>query len=167
MTIEKLLYHGSGFDQPELMPGFLRTGKLVEWDKVENNHWLYTTTDRNEAIAMAFASMIEKTYGSTEYERKGNSIRVRFPMEVTPSLDELKKLQLYLYTIRLDEADGWVKNANEHNQIKTEWKTQNIVDKNILHKEQVDLVHWLANKRVELRGGGKGDVGMPNFLVAW
>jgi hypothetical protein len=164
MAIEKLLYHGSGFDQNELMPGYLRSGEIVKWDETESNEWLYTTSSRDEAIAMAFASMIEKKFQSTEYERRGNHIRVRFPMEVAPTLAELKQLELFLYTIRLAEEDGWQKNANEHNQIKTEWKTQATIDKNILNKEKVDLVKWLANKQVTLLGGGKGDT-PPNYLM--
>lgn len=164
MTIETLLYHGSGFDQKELMPGYLRSGKLVHWDQTESNEWLYTTTDKEEAIGQAFASMIEKTYQSMQYDRQGSRIRIRFPQEMTPSLDELKKLELYLYTIRLDPNDGWVKNSNEHNQIKTEWKTQSIIDRHILNKEQIDLPKWLRNKHVELLAGGKAD-GPPNFLM--
>jgi hypothetical protein len=167
MTIEQLLYHGSGFDQKELMPGYLRSGQLVQWDKTESNEWLYTTTDRDEAISQAFASMIEKTYKSMEYHRHGSKINIVFPMEVKPSLEELKKLELYLYTIRLDADDGWVKNANEHNQIKTEWKTQSIVDRNIIGKEQVDLVKWLQNKQLKLQAGGKADVNLGNMLMQW
>lgn len=165
--MDKILYHGSGFDQDELMPGFLRSGKLTQWDETESNEWLYTTTSKEEAISMAFASMIEKTYDSTQYETQGNRIRIRFPMEVTPSETELKKLQLFLYKIRLDEADGWVKNANEHNQIKTEWKTKSIIDKNIVGKEQIDLVKWLSTKKLVLLAGGKADVNVGNVLLQW
>lgn len=162
-----LLYHGSGFDQDELMPGFLRSGKLVKWDETESNEWLYTTTDKQEAISQAFASMIEKTYESTAYSTEGNRIRIVFPKEVTPSVAELKKLVLFLYTIRLEDSDGWVKNNNEHNQIKTEWKTQAIIDRHIVHKEQIDLHAWLANKQLDLQAGGRADQvnGAPGWLL--
>jgi hypothetical protein len=88
-------------------------------------------------------------------------------MEMTPSEAELKKLQLFLYKIRLDEADGWVKNANEHNQIKTEWKTKSTIDKNIVGKEQIDLVKWLSTKKLVLLGGGKADANVGNTLMMW
>jgi hypothetical protein len=154
MTIETLLYHGSGFDQEELMPGFLRTGKIVRWDEVESNEWLYTTTSKEEAISQAFASMIEKTYGSVHYQTEGNHICIGFEGEAIPTLKELEQLVLWLYTIRLDEADEWQKNANEHNQIKTEWKTQSIVKDSIIGKE-----------RIKLQTGGRGK-NKPNYL-AW
>jgi hypothetical protein len=163
--MKTILYHGSGFDQDELMPGFLRSGKLVQWDQTESNEWLYTTTDKQEAISQAFASMIEKTYESMGYATHGNRIEIQFPKEVAPSVEELKKLQLFLYTIRLEDEDGWVKNNNEHNQIKTEWKTQSIIDRNIIHKEQIDLAGWLANKQLDLRVGGKAN--NPNAAPGW
>lgn len=162
--MQTILYHGSGFDQTELMPGFLRSGKLVQWDETESNEWLYTTTDRDEAISQAFASMIEKTYESKSYHRDGNRITIELAKCVKPSLAELKKIQLFLYTIRLEPEDQWQKNNNEHNQIKTEWKTQAIIDRNIIHKEQVDLAGWLANKQLDLR---VGEPGGPRHSAGW
>jgi hypothetical protein len=164
--MDTLLYHGSGFDQTELMPGFMRTGKLVQWDEVESNEWLYTTTDKDEAISQAFASMIEKTYNSMHYKREGKDIVITMEGEVAPSMAEVEKLQLFVYTIRLEPEDKWVKNANEFNQIKTEWKTQSIIDRNIIHKEQVDLKFWMATKHIRFQLGGSAKETMPNYL-AW
>ncbi len=167
--MDTILYHGSGFDQEELMPGFLRTGKRVEWDHVESNDWLYTTTSKEEAISMAFASMIEKTYNGVRYEKKGTSIIVSFDSETFPTRQELERLEIFLYTVRLDEHDGWIKNANEHNQIKTEWKTKSIIKDSILKKEQVDLSRWLATKSIRPQFTGnapRGERAMA-LLSAW
>lgn len=163
--MDTLLYHGSGFDQDELMPGFMRSGKKVEWDETESNDWLYTTTDKQEAISQAFASMMEKTYETTGYHTEGNRIQINFPEVVHPSVKELEKLQVFLYTIRLHPDDAWVKNTNEHNQIKTEWKTQAIIDRNIIHKEQVDLKAWLANKQITFGASAQDKVTPPNWLL--
>jgi hypothetical protein len=159
-----ILYHGSGFDQTELMPGFMRSGKIVKWDEVESNEWLYTTTDKQEAISQAFASMLEKTYETTGYHTKGNEITVTLAGDSKPSTQELTKLQIFLYSIRLEEEDKWVKNNNEHNQIKTEWKTQSIIDRHIIGKEQVDLAAWLATKRIHFKEGKAEKDEVPNYL---
>jgi len=53
-----MLFHGSGFDQSELMPGFYRSGNLVKWDETESNMFLYTTTEREVAIGQGFASTV-------------------------------------------------------------------------------------------------------------
>jgi hypothetical protein len=44
--------------------------------------------------------------------------------------------------------DRWVKNDNAHNKLLTEWKTQSAITAGIICREHVDLVAWLAPKRL-------------------
>lgn len=66
---------------------------------------------------------------------------------ITPR-GEIEKLKVYLYTIANLRQDRWVKNDNAHNKLLTEWKTQSTIMAGIICQEQVDLVAWLAPKRL-------------------
>lgn len=143
-----LLYHGSLYKQNELMPGFKRSGKLVQWDGVENNTYLYATSNKAEAISLGFGSALEKTLDSRRYATYDNNIVVYFNREL-PTREDLVKLVVYLYTIRFKATDGWVKNNNPLNNIDTEWVTQSTV-RNLDRCEQVDLEAWLKTKNVVL-----------------
>ncbi|WP_144106781.1 hypothetical protein [Paraburkholderia sp. BCC1886] len=143
-----ILYHGSGYNQKELMPGFKRSGVIVRWDKTESNEWLYATTDKQEAIGQAFASMMEKVRGITRYKAHGNVIELSVPENRIPARSDMETLEIYLYTITNLEQDEWVKNDNAHNKLLTEWKTQSTISAGIRMQEQIDLHLWLATKRL-------------------
>ena len=71
-----VLYHGSLYKQNELMPGFKRSGKLVQWDGIENNTYLYATTDQLEAISLGLGSALEKELDSRRFATFDNNIVV-------------------------------------------------------------------------------------------
>lgn len=140
------LYHGSLYKQNELMPGFKRSGKLVQWDGIENNTYLYTTTDKAEAISLGFGSALEKTLDSRRYATYDNNIVVYFIGDL-PDPQELLKFMIYVYTIRFKESDNWIKNDNPLNNIETEWITKSTI-RNLAKCEQVDVRKWLADKNL-------------------
>ena len=143
------IYHGSMYQSAELMPGFKRSGKLVKWDKVENNMYLYATTNKEEAISLGFASAVEKVYGLDEYHTgEDNSISLKIAKKGI-TLNHLSDLEIYVYTIPVKHDDEWVLNNNHHNNINTEYKTtKTIMD--IGRMEKIDVKKWLDSKKVNL-----------------
>lgn len=145
-----ILYHGSSYKQTELKPGIAYTGKKVEWDETESNEFLYATTDRQEAISQAFASMLEKHFGLTHYQTSGKTIKAKLEADKLPPIKELVKHKLYLYTIVNKDEDGWKKNSNKANGLETEYKTQDSIKKNILKVKEIDLEKWLDEHTLKL-----------------
>jgi hypothetical protein len=144
----EVLYHGSRFRQPELMPGIKHSKELVEWDNGESNLWLYATTIKEEAIGLGIAGAIEHTFDDlAEYHVQGNKIEVVSYSRLM-TLKQLHELKVYLYTIAYHDDDGWEKNANKQNGLdKTEYKTTGII-KDIMSCIEVDVKAWLADKEV-------------------
>jgi len=135
------LYHGSGFKQTELKPGFAHTGELVNWDRYESNDYLYASSHKNSAILLGIVSAWEKKFpiSRTKIDEPGRQIRLEFEDKV-PSPDDLNRVDAWLYTIaRDDAADGWVHNHNPFNNIKTEYKTKSTIKKNILSIEKINI----------------------------
>ena len=64
----------------------MHTGVEVKWDKTESNKWLYATTMMGEAVALGFASVIEKKYRLDRYQFKGDTITIAFTGAL-PSID--------------------------------------------------------------------------------
>lgn len=143
------LYHGSGYDQDELMPGFKRSGKIVRWDKTESNEWLYVSSTMEEAIAMGLASVIEKTYNIARYNTSGNEITIEIEHGRIPTPQEIERTAVYLYTIAY-QPEVWVKVGNAHNGSTTEYKTKETIKDAILSKEQIDLKTWLSRKTLKI-----------------
>jgi len=141
------LFHGSLYKQNELMPGFKRTGKLVQWDGTENNTYLYATTEQDEAQSLGFGSALEKVLDSRRYATYDNNIVVYFVGDL-PDAEKLRSMDIYVYTLRFDVKDGWRHNENPFNNIKTEWTTQQTIKKNLLKCERLDLATWLAGKNL-------------------
>lgn len=144
------LYHGSVYDQQELKPGFEHSGELIQWDGVESNKNLYTTTSRAEAISQAFAAILEKHFNSTRYKTGGKTIEVVLKGKDRPTLEQFKKYTIFLYTIRFDMEDGWKKVNNPTNGLDNEWKTTRTVKKNIVKTEKIDLQEWLKDKALNI-----------------
>lgn len=145
-----LLYHGSSFSQNELMPGFMRSHEEVFWDETESNHYLYASSDKEEAISLGFASAIEKQFLLDRYSCEGNKLTLSFARSSKiVTLRALSQVQVHLYTIELDKSEGWVKNNNAYNNTNTEYKTKDIVKK-ILKTEVINIKSWLSSKEVEI-----------------
>lgn len=142
-----LLYHGSRFEQPELMPGFLRSGELVKWDETESNEYLYTTTDKNTAYELGFASSLEKEFDIDRFHVHKGVIIIQTQERITDKM--LEQLPVFIYTIPFLREDCWHKNSNDHNGLDTEYKTKNTID-NIHSCEQLDVKKWLCNFEVKI-----------------
>ncbi|MNZ37467.1 hypothetical protein D3C78_549130 [compost metagenome] len=141
------LYHGSGYQQPELKPGIMHSGVKQEWDQTESNEWLYATTLLEEAIAQGFASVVEKHYKLNRYKSAGNDVMLCFEGPL-PHMEDLEKLNVYLYKIDWHK-ELWTKVDNLHNGMTNEYKTKAIVTASMIDKcEKVDLKTWLSRKKV-------------------
>ena len=147
-TDKVILYHGSAYDQNELMPGIRRSGKLVQWDETESNDYLYATTSKSTAIDLGFCSKIEKLYDINRCTIHGNEIKITFDSAKIPSKSEIEHFKIFLYSIELD--NHWIKNLNPHNKLVTEYKTKSTIKSTILSKEQVDMKEWLKDKKLIL-----------------
>lgn len=145
------LYHGSAFKQGELMPGYLRSGEIVQWDGTESNEWLYTSTDRETAIMLGISSSLEKQYrlDRYHYDERTKKIVIETPDEIT--LSDLYKLPVFLYTIKGEEEDEWMPNYNKVNNITTEYKTQAIVSEHLVKVEAIDVHRVLSRMKVEIK----------------
>lgn len=144
------LYHGSGYKQPELKPGFLHSGVLVEWDKTESNKWIYAAVLMEDAIAQGLASVIEKSYKLARYQSVGNKITMTFDGPA-PKQKDIEALTVYLYTIDWDESI-WTKVNNPHNGMDNEFKTEKTIVASMIDScEKVDIKHWLSRKEVVIR----------------
>lgn len=144
----QFLFHGSGFEQSELKPGFEHTGKVVSWDKYEDNTYLYATTDRDSALTLGLSSAIEKRYDlkHTRIDNKTKTIELKFDGPI-PTLAAIEKTKVYLYTVPLDSA--WTKNNNPYNNIDTEYKTKQTIT-GILECIRVDTSDLLKEFTVSL-----------------
>lgn len=154
-----LLYHGSGFNNSLLKPGFNHTGILVKWDQTENNKFLYATTDRDTAIELGFASSIEKTFEIDRFHVENKSIIIE--SQKLLSLANLKKVPVFLYTIVVKEKDDWIKNINPNNNINTEYKTSKTIN-SISSIEKIDISSWLNVYNVKIIKSVKNK--MPGYF---
>lgn len=150
--LPKALYHGSTYAQVELKPGIERSGKLVQWDEVEDNTWLYATTDKDTAIDLGFASALEHKYGLDHFQTIGDTVAIQLALvdgkKQKVSVDDLfRELEVYLYEIRPTAAGGWVHNDNGHNQLTTEWKTQRTIWP-YRQATRVDLASHFRNRKI-------------------
>lgn len=141
------LFHGSMYEQNELMPGFKRSGKEVEWDGVESNRYLYATTDRETAISQGFASSLEKLFPMERFRTEGDDIHV-YIKGAPPSNEQLKKITVYLYTLKDLPHDLWRKNNNKVNGLDTEWVTQNTICDGIVSREPISMATWLNGRSI-------------------
>lgn len=145
------LFHGSGFYTPELKPGFQRSGTLVRWDDTEDNTFLYATTDRETAIVLGFASAIEKKYGLDRFQHNGTELVVQCPRQphgYRVGEAQFAEVELWLYTISPHTKDRWERNKNQHNGLKTEFKTKATVTPSGI--ESIRVADWLRGYTIVL-----------------
>lgn len=143
VMVPPFLFHGSKFKQEELKPGFKHTGEEVNWDKYESNHWLYATSAKDEAILLGIASAAEKEMETNRFRYDLSKRSIRFNTDKPIPITSLNKLEVYVYTIRGNVSDKWIKNINPHNDIKTEWKTEATVSDNIVSVEKINVESYL------------------------
>lgn len=165
--VEDLLYHGSRYEQTELMPGFKRSGFFVQWDRIENNHFLYATTEKDVAIGLGLSAAFEGVYGLDRYQFDGREIIIHTDNTIV-DVKGVLELVVYLYTIPHRDGDGWQKNFNPHNNITTEYKTTRTIKPN-LPVEKVNIKKWLADKKVTLvrKQLATESVHVPIYLRPW
>lgn len=143
--LPQYLYHGSLFEQKELMPGFKRSGKIVKWDQTESNVYLYATGVEDTAIELGFASAIEKIFDVTHFRCQGNRIEIETSAPITKAA--LANVVVYLYKIAYKEDDNWKKNDNKNNGMTTEYKTHKDIYA-IERCEKVDITKWLQRFKI-------------------
>lgn len=145
------LYHASSYLHDELKPGIAYTGEKVQWDEFESNEWLYATSNKEKAIEQGLASAVEHRWLLHRFQSTGDSLVFTFDHgSHRPSRRDLEQLQIYLYVIHPHVADGWVKNHNPHNKLRSEYRTQNTVRDRIISASLVDIKQWLHGKNVSL-----------------
>lgn len=144
------LYHGSGYQQDELKPGFMHSGEVVRWDTTESNEWLYATTVMEEAIAQGFASVVEKHYRLVRFQSSGNDVILIVEGRL-PTRKELEELAVFLYKIDWDTRI-WVRVDNPHNDMENEYKTKSIIRAAMIDSCQpVCMKQWLSRKNVTIK----------------
>jgi hypothetical protein len=136
------------YAQEELMPGIKRSGEKVEWDGTESNEYLYATTDRETAVSQGFASAMEKVFPVRRFRTEGRDIHI-FLEGKHPTPEQLKKLTVNLYTIRVLPQDQWRKNNNKVNGLDTEWTTQQTITSGIESRETIDVPTWLNGRTIK------------------
>lgn len=135
METPKTLYHGSLYKQNELKPGIYHTGELTVWDGVESNQNLYATTDARSAALLGIGSAAEKTFNTDRFIELNGDIYLYTKNPI--DLDKFLGMVIYRYSIIFRPQDGWTKNNNPYNNIKTEWITQKTI-RNVTCK-QLDI----------------------------
>ncbi len=152
--IPLVLFHGSAFNDNELRPGFERSGVLVEWDETENNRYLYATTSKEDARLLGLASALEKRFLLDRFSYEDKTIKI-----VTPEKDlktaSILSLDVYLYTIKTNRDDDWVKNNNQSNHIDSEWKTDHSPIR-FQNKEKVDVLKLLKTYNIHIQYVNQG-----------
>jgi hypothetical protein len=149
VELPNYLYHGSAYKQNELMPGYQRSNELVRWDKCETNEWLYACDDKETAILLGISSAIEKKFKLDHYKFEGKHIYIETSEPLTPK--DIHSLQVFLYTIKPEADDGWMENYNPINGLNGEFKTQGIVEKNILKVVPVDIESALRSRVLHIK----------------
>lgn len=148
--LPKKLYHGSGFNDRVLKPGFEHTDIEVHWDETESNKFLYATTDKESAIGLGWASSIEKSFELDRFKIEPDTIIIELsPKHQSATLRELTACPVFLYTLTPKPADQWVLVDNAVNNFQTEYKTQATI-KVTTPPARVDLRTWLRGKKIVL-----------------
>lgn len=145
-----LLYHGSGFKQDELKPGFSHSGNVVAWDKYENNTYLYATSDKESAKLLGFSSALEKKFKlyHTTIDEDKRTIELVFD-DCPPSKEEILNIDVYLYSLKYDPT-VWIKNNNPFNKICSEYKTKATI-KDIIEREHLDIPEVLKDFTINIK----------------
>jgi hypothetical protein len=138
-----MLFHASGYlSSTVVMPGFLHTHELVEWDITENNRWLYAGVDQNAVTTIGIGSALEKKWNLHRFHYEGDQLLIQFDKSpAIPYLYDLYDLDLWLYRLRPKVAQGWVPVENTHNRMEGEWKTQARIP--ISSVVKIDVEQWL------------------------
>jgi hypothetical protein len=148
IRLPDVLWHGSAYKTEVLKPGFLWTRKLVEWEHGESNHYLYATTEREAAIALGFANAVKKAFRVSRCKFYGDRVIV-IEAQHSVSVFELLQLPIYLYEIRPEDDQSWVRNHNPRHPRESEFKTHLPIA--TVRAEQIDLHAWLRNKDLNFR----------------
>jgi hypothetical protein len=143
------LYHGSAhLAHAAIMPGFMHTHKLVEWDGTENNKFLYATSDRQTALDQAVASLLENRWSLVRFKSDGSRIELWFDGEAVPTKEQLSAEKIWVYTIAPKPLHRWVKVNNKENNLDDEWKTAEVVV--FSARQEVSVGDWLKGEHITI-----------------
>lgn len=143
-----ILYHGSMYSITDgvLMPGFKRSGELVEWDKTESNEWLYAIGNKSLAETLGVFSALEKKYNVSRCTIVNKVVYIESATNLTNC--DIGTLDVYIYTIDATK-NNWVLVNNEFNRIQDEYKTKDTVTPISSYKLNVN--DWLRDKRLKVK----------------
>jgi hypothetical protein len=156
------LFHGSMYEQDELMPGYKRSGVLHSWDECESNEWLYATTNLDEAIRQGLYSLLAQQFDVKRVSSAGKQVVIEiYPDQKPPQLDAYERFKnnsqeffntfkIYLYSIDQRDKDEWVRNHNPHNHLTTEWKTQSVIKDAIRAVSVIEPMLWMGRREMTL-----------------
>lgn len=149
------LYHGSMYEQNELMPGFRRSGELTSWDGTESNLYLYVSSNMNEAILLGIASAAEKVFKTTasHISEADRRFEITVDGDKLPTVEDVYGLKVFVYTLAYRDEDKWVKNNNSQNNITTEYKTQETIKSAIISRQVVNVRSVLKDFKVIIKKG--------------
>lgn len=146
--LPKYLYHGSSVNDYVLMPGIKKTKELTVWENGLTNEYLYAGEEKEFAIDMAFASLLEKKYLINKFQTNENDILIELDIK-SPILTKIKLsvLKVFIYTINTQPTDKWLKiNKDEGSN---EWRTKNTIN-HWIKKEMIYGYRWLKNKNITI-----------------
>lgn len=157
-----MLYHGSMYKQPELMPGFKRTGVLQEFDTTETNEWLYASTNLDESLRQGLYSLLGQHFAVQRISSAGKRILIDIRSDQKgqelENYTEFKRnargwfsdFKIHLYALEMLDKDNWLRNINPHNHLRTEWKTQSTIKAAILHVSPIEPMLWMGRREITL-----------------
>jgi len=142
-----VLYHGSRYKNNILKPGFNYSNKEINWDSTESNKNLYVTENKESAILMGIAGLLEKNNTLKEFSISDKIITIEFyPNESKVSID--KNDEIYLYTIKPLPNQKWIKVNNKNNKDFSEFKTTDHIQYDRI--EPIIILDWLKKNGYSL-----------------
>jgi hypothetical protein len=122
-----ILFHGSGYLNKTLQPGFNYTGELVQWDKTESNKFLYLSRDENEAVlnGLCGALSINHDIDQFSFSDDDNILKITTP-DSSLTADMVYSSKVWLYRILKTKDIKIV--GNDYNGSTTEYKTDKVIN---------------------------------------
>ncbi len=114
------LYHGCVQEKDELHPGLDR--------------FLYASKNKEGVLFRGFLSQLRQLSGVLGVRHVGHEIVL--DVEQRPTWGQIKQIDVFLYAIKFDPNDGWMKNSECQNDLAKEWRTTHVVRRNIVTIER-------------------------------
>lgn len=144
------LYHGTGFNDLVLKPGYEHTGKEIKWDETESNRYLYATTDKESAIGLGWASSIEKSFELDRFKIEGDILVIELSSKHRQvGLKELLECPVFLHEFKPKSTDHWELVGNAVNNFQSEYKTNETI-RMTKAPTRIDIRKWVRTKKATI-----------------